>query len=295
MIVFIVSAEHTYTHQSLVGQHTGVAVDLLTYAQLVQVRQLPRATYVFTDLDRLPTEMLRAAAEIYRQLRLLGVTALNDPARVLSRSGLLRSLFLRGVNQFNAYRAEEAATPARWPVFLRTEGDHMGPLPQLYRTRNELQAGIKQAVDRGIPMSRLLVVEYAAQPVRPGLFRKFSTFRVGKASFAHTCVDDNQWIAKNGTPGISPPDFFEEELRIVRDNPYGPAVSVAFDVAGMDYGRADFGIVDGKVQIYEINSNPNIVLDADHHSPIRRQTYREFKRNYCDALRAIDTPADAKR
>jgi hypothetical protein len=293
VIIFVLSTEHSYTHAALVGSRTGAAVELSSYDQLVKLRQLPRATYVFTDLDRLPTEMLREAARVYRQMRLQGIAALNDPARVLSRYGLLRGLFLRGINQFNVYRAEDGATPARWPVFLRTDGDHLGPLPELYRRPKELAAGIEQVVARGIPMSRLLVVEYAAQPTRPGLFTKFSCFRVGRTEFAHTNVHDSQWIAKTGRRDITPPDLYDEELRVVRDNPYGPAVAAAFDLACLDYGRADFGIVNGQVQIYEINSNPNIAFGDDHPSAARQQSYREFEQNYRAALRILDAPAMA--
>jgi len=32
--------------------------------------------------------------------------------------------------------------------------------------------GIADAQDAGIPIARMLVVEYCAEPVRPGLFRK---------------------------------------------------------------------------------------------------------------------------
>ncbi len=294
MIVFILSAEHAYTHRSLVGAETGVAVELVSYPQLGQLRNFPRATYVFTDLDRISTETLRNAGDVYRQIRRRGFTALNDPACVLSRYGLLRALFLRGINQFTAYRAEDEVTPARWPVFLRTDGDHLGPLPDLYHTSDELQGGIAQAVRRGIPISRLLIVEYAAQPTRPGLFRKFASFRVGKRDFACTCVHDDQWIAKSGRPGIAPPELYDEELQIVRDNPHGPAVAAAFDIAHIDYGRVDFGIVDGAVQIYEINSNPAIAFPTEHPSTARKQAYQHFKQNYYAALRAIDTPDDGK-
>jgi len=53
------------------------------------------------------------------------------------------------------------------------------------------------------------------------------------------------------------PELYDEELRIVRENPYGSAVAAAFELAGIEYGRADFGLVDSKVQLYEINSNPH--------------------------------------
>jgi hypothetical protein len=289
MIVFVLTAEHSYTHQAVVTASSGVKVDLLTYDQVPTLRATPRATYVFTDLDRLPTGTLKSAARLYQQLRTLGLRVLNDPARVLSRWGLLRRLFLQGVNEFNAYRVEEGVSPTRWPVFLRTEGDHAGPRTELFHTAAELESGLARAVADGAPVSRLLIVEYMAQPVRPGLFRKLSIFRIGEASFAHTCVHDLHWIAKDGSPGIATPELYDDELRIVRDNPYGPALAEAFNTASIEYGRADFGLVDGKVQIYEINSNPMMIFDDDHPSPVRLESGRLFKQNYFEALRAIDT------
>jgi len=290
MIVFLVSVPHAYTVRALLGNRHGVTVDCLSYMRLSELRTLPRATYVFTDLDRLATETLRYAATVYRQLRQHGLLVLNDPARILSRYGLLRRLFLSGFNQFNAYRVEDGTRPTRWPVFLRTEGDHIIPRPELFETWEALQRGIGEAVDQGVPFSRLLIVEFAAQPVRPGHYRKFSCFRIGQASFAHWCVDDNQWIAKIGRRDITPPELYDEELRIVRENPYGPAVAAAFDVAGIEYGRADFGLVNGKVQLYEINSNPEMGFGDDHPSAVRQESYRQFTQNYFDALCTIDTP-----
>lgn len=289
MIVFLVSAQHTYTLDEVVGDHDGLRVDIMTYGQLLQVKTVPRATYVFTDLDRLPTELLRTAAIAYRQMRRQGVSALNDPARVLSRYGLLRALHRRGFNAFNAYRAEEGVAPSRWPVFLRSEGDHAAPMPELYADAESLGRGIAAAVDQGVPFSRLLIVEFAAAPVAPGLYRKYACFRMGGVDFGHTCVHDTQWIAKIGQTGIAPPEFYDEEVGFIRDNPFGPMVAEAFEIANIDYGRADFGLVGGKVQLYEINSNPHIEFALDHPHPARRESYRLFKQTYLDALRAIDT------
>jgi hypothetical protein len=289
MIVFLVSSEHDYTHRGLIGAEPGLEIEIRHYANLPGLGQIPRATYIFTDLDRLPTEMLNMTAKLYRQIRDQGAIAFNDPARVLSRSGLLRALFLKGINRFNAYRVEAGVLPQRWPVFLRTDGTHASPLPELYQSVEELQNGIERAVASGLPRSRLLIVEFMAEPVRPGLFRKLSCFRVGPRSVAHTCVHDSQWIAKDGKIGITPPDLYDDELRIVRENPYASAVTQAFEIAGIEYGRIDFGLVGGDVQIYEINTNPHVQLSAEHPSPVRVESMRLFSRNFIDALKAIDT------
>ena len=288
MIVFVVTAGHAYTLKAATEALADLPVKLLLYPQL-ENSTLPRATYVFTDLERVPTELLRSAAAIAQRLRERGLPVLNDPARVLSRYGLLRRLSLTGFNSFNAYRVEEGATPRRWPVFLRTEGDHVSPMPELYRSAAEMGRGIEEAVARGIPVSRMLIVEYCGEPVLPGLFVKYSAFRVGPKSLGHTSVHDTQWIAKEGRRGIATPEIYEDELRLVRDNPHWPALAPAFEAGGIDYWRADFSLVGGRVELYEINTNPTVSFSQEHPSEFRREAYRLFKENYCAALRAIDT------
>ena len=62
MIVFVSTAEHGYTHKSLVEAETPVRVQLATYGELVPARAVPRATYVFTDMDRLSMAHLQVVA-----------------------------------------------------------------------------------------------------------------------------------------------------------------------------------------------------------------------------------------
>ena len=85
MIVFLTTDAHSYTHRALVGADPELEVRVLDYTKLQEQRQVPRATYVFTDLDRLPTEALNMSAQLYIQLRDQGVRVFNNPARVLSR------------------------------------------------------------------------------------------------------------------------------------------------------------------------------------------------------------------
>jgi hypothetical protein len=291
MIVFLTTPGYAKTHEALTAPGIGIDVQVMDYRQLLDAKTLPRATYVFTDLDRLPLYGLQLAAQSYRTMRQGGLTVLNDPARVLSRYGLLRRLHDTGFNGFNAYRVEDNRMPARWPAFLRCEGDHVGPITDLLHSAAALRQAIVEAVDRGLPISSLLIVEYAAEPTRPDLFRKLGCFRIGPSRFAHTCVHDIGWVAKVGRIGIAPPELYEDEHRIVREDPYGAVVAQAFDIAGIDYGRADFGHVGGRVQVYEINTNPDIEFDEDHPVPLRCESYRVFRANYLAALRLIDTPA----
>ncbi len=292
MIVFVSTAEHHYTHKAVVDLDGPVRVVQTSYRDLLSAKAVRRATYVFTDLDRLSLWELRLAGLAFRKMREQGLRVLNNPARVLSRWGLLRALSLAGINDFNAYRVEERVRPKRWPVFLRAEGAHLGPISDLLHDWNQVEAETERVVAKGAPITSLLIVEYAAEPILAGLYRKFGSFRIGSTSFAHVCVDEDRWVVKDGKRGITPPHLAEEEFRVVRDNPYGPNVARAFEIAGLEYGRADFGLVGRKVQIYEINSNPEVIFFNDHPSPIRQEAYRIIKQNYLNALSAIDTSGD---
>ncbi|HEY3799458.1 MAG TPA: hypothetical protein VGL58_13990 [Caulobacteraceae bacterium] len=107
MIVFIVTAEHTYTVKEIVLRSPGPRVDLMTYDEAFKLTSAARHTYVFADLDRLSRRRLESAAKLYRELKAAGVRVLNDPARIPTRYGMLRRLYRQGYNAFNSWRVEE--------------------------------------------------------------------------------------------------------------------------------------------------------------------------------------------
>lgn len=290
MIVIVTTQQHSYTHKCLL-EEADLNVRLASYSGLERNKHsMPVATYIFTDLDRLPLTSLQMAAQRYRQLRAAGLTVLNDPARTMKRFGLLRALNRSGINDFDAYSLESLGQPKRWPVFLRIEGDHERPLSGLLNSSEELDKTVQSLVNSGVPRSALIIIEYAAEPVAPGLFRKLSVFRIGDQMLGYTCVHDNQWLVKYGKKGIATEEMYEEEYRFVADNPFGPTLRKVFDLAGVEYGRADFGLVDGKPQIYEINTNPNMKLTDPAAVNRRRNDSTElFRSNYISAMQAIDT------
>lgn len=288
MIVFVTTERHRYTNRDLVKASAG-KVRGATYHEMFKSEYLPRATYVFTDMDRLSPREHEQASRSYRMLKENGIPALNDPARFLGRYGLLRRLHREGINSFNAYRVDSFETPKRWPVFLRAEGDHKRPLSGLIKNQAELDATVARLVDEGAPVGTLLIIEYAAEEVRPGLYRKLSVFRVGERMVTFTCVHDDQWLVKYGKPAIAPPELYQEEYEMVANNPYGPEMRRIFEVAGLEYGRVDFGLAEGRPQIYEVNSNPDVKLHPKSNGvELRDRSNALFKQNYLAAIEALD-------
>ena len=289
MILVITTREHGYTHEALRKQRD-LDVVVVSYDEILRRKWPYRATHVFTDADRLPAWRVHEAALLYRSLRRGGINALNDPAQMLGRFGLLRALNRAGINQFDVYRADGLEVPRRWPVFLRLEGNHLAPLTGLLHSKEELGDAVEECVRQGAPRSAMLIIEYAAESVRPGIFRKLSVFRVADRLLGYTCVHDDNWLVKYGKPAIAPAELYDEEYSFVRDNPYGPIMRRVFEIAGIDYGRVDFGLVGGQPQVYEVNSNPHLDFRPKPGRAARRDlTMALFRANYVEAMNAIDT------
>lgn len=290
MILIITTANYGYTHRSLRSEQD-IDIQVTTYFELFNNQgTLPQATYVFTDFDRLTPPALQQAALLYRDLRREGFMVLNDPSRALGRFGLLRALNRVGINQFDAYRVDALEKPQKWPVFLRLEGNHREPVSGLIYTQQELDAALESSLVEGLPRSALVIIEYAAEPVEPGLFRKLSVFRVKDRLIGCTCVHDDQWLVKHGKMGIGTSELYEEEYDCVANNPFGEMLMPAFEIAGLDYGRVDFGLVGGRPQVYEINTNPDIQLGPPP-SPVQRrnESVELFRIKYLQAMQSIDT------
>jgi hypothetical protein len=291
MIVFLTAPSMEYTHRDVGKNAEGFVVRVGNYRDLLQQQKTLLATYVFTDMDRLSLQHLHRVAAAYRLLRSAGLRVLNDPALAPSRYGLLRRLHEAGINDFNAYRVEERLRPTRWPVFLRTEGNHDRPLTDLVPDWDTLRRAIDDAVASGIPEASLLIVEYAAEPIADGLFRKLSSYRIGDRVMATTAVHEDKWLVKYGKKGIAGAALYEEELQIIKENRYADVMERAFELVGIEYGRSDYGVVRGRPQIYEINTNPEVKFGGNHPFEQRVQSSRIANANYLAALKAIDTTA----
>ena len=287
MICIVVTRGYRYTHRRVCRNLGRSKIRILTYDRLISSKRLPPATYVFSDIDRLSLWDRELAAIYYRALAEGGFPVLNDPAQVKTRFALLRSLHEAGINDFNVYRAGEATATVRFPVFLRRESGHGYPLSGLIESADDLARAIEGAVADGVPVDAILVIEYCAEPVEPDLFRKLAIFRIGQAMVPHVCVHDDNWLVKYGKMGIATPALYDDELRIIRENPFAEELKHAFDIAQIDYGRADFGIVDGRVQIYEINTNPHLTPGDSHPSAQRMESQRLFWDKYIDAVQAL--------
>jgi hypothetical protein len=251
--------------------------------------RVPLATYVFTDMDRLAPWELRRAAQLYRNMSAAGLRCLNDPSRAMSRVELLTTLNAKGINPFSVMRADVDPKPSRFPVFLRGEDNHQQPSDELFHDQAELEQALRDRRNLGIPPRGLLVVEQAAEPYREGLWAKWATWRIGDRTIGEHLLIHDSWLVKDGDYRNMTAQDIEAEHEAASTDRFAADIEPVFKIAGIEFGRADHSIVDGRTVIYEINTNPFISRWEADPRPLREATQRLIRTRIADALAAIDT------
>jgi len=253
----------------------------------------PRAAepglYIFSDLERLRPDERAAAAEAHARLSASGPAfrVLNDPARVLGREELLRALHGRGVNAFRAWRVDEALAGARFPVFIRAANAHEGSFTGLLRRPEEVEPAIRRVLRWRWRFRRedLLVVEFLDTADAGGVFRKYSAMRIGGTLVARHLLFGADWVVKK--PALLNAAHLREEQEFLDSFPHRKQVDVAFDLAGVEYGRIDYGIRDGRIQVWEINTNPVLIPHPRRVVGPRLARNRRFGDQVIEALGAL--------
>ena len=241
--------------------------------------------YVLTDIERLdPAETERALA-LLRRLEEHPDTALvlNHPTRSMRRFELLRTLHERGINRFDVYPARERPSPARWPVFIRDENEHAGRFSALLRTQRELDRELAAQGERDL--ENKVVVELCDTADASGIVRKYGAFRVRERILARQIHFSRHWVVR--VPDLREPETGREELEYVESNPHEAELREIFALAQIDYGRIDYSVVDGKIQVWEINTNPMILIPKDRQDPLRFAAHDRFGQDFTACLKEL--------
>ena len=285
-----------YQHKSLHG-----AVVPLSYEELFFESAGPIGHYIFTDFDRLSRYELECAAAFSKALQQAAPQAriLNDPLKVLERYPLLIALNKAGINDFTATRLESGERPPRYPVFIRAEDGYAGPETDLIRDGAELDAALEDLRQRSLPRRGRLAIGFANELSTDGYFHKYGAFNVGGRIVPHDRMYGKHWVVKVRYEGAgrdveyaASDEGIANELRYIERNPHSNILKRVFAIAGIDYGRVDYGVVNGRVQIYEINTNPHL----PHHPPPAWRTKRRsmLERGLLEGINAINTHIDIR-
>jgi len=264
VIVFLTTSRHGYTVEQYRARVPGPIADRIASLSYREAADLPPrsgSTYVFTDFDRLTPPARAAAVRLAdRYAATDGVAMLNHPSRSMRRYELLRTLEAAGINRFGAWRLDEGRRPRRYPVFIREEDRHDAPDPTLIVDDDGWDRAVAAVEQAGLCRERMLAVEYLDTRDADGIWRKYGAFRIGDAIVAGHVDHARQWLVKD--TDLVDPGTVAAEVAFIEDNPYADQLRRAFDLARIEFGRADFAVVDGRIQVWEINVNPTIASEA---------------------------------
>lgn len=228
----------------------------LPYEQLSKAKVLKAGTYIFSDIERLNLEQEEMAARVWENLANSGkeVCLLNHPTRSMRRYELLRTLHERGLNKFNIYRLTECRMPQGFPVFIRGENDHFGSLTFLLQTPEELDDAVKKVFSNGWSRENKIITEFCDTSDAKGIFRKYSSFIVGNRVIPRHVFFSRNWVLKHSD--LVDEEMLQEEWQYLKNNPHELQLREIFQLARINYGRIDYSLMNGEIQVWEINTNP---------------------------------------
>jgi hypothetical protein len=260
-------------------------------------------TYVFTLDNLLPAER-EYYGQLWSQLgsHRSGVRLLNDPRETIGRLALLQSLHAAGRSRVQAVRATEPMESLHYPVFLREETGHSGNLTPLLHAPDQVHRALRRLALRGFRRRELLAVEFCDTADARGIYRKYSAYIVGDRVVPRCLEFGRDWMVKHD-PGAYDAGRIAEEREYVRSNPHEARLREIFAAASVQYGRIDYALLDGRLQVWEINLNPTIGrhLPRGQESPdvrrvreLRRDTNDIFYTRFLAAWEAVDTETAAQ-
>lgn len=295
LIYYLTSDKHPYTMRDFLaglGKPLADIVRVCDYSEFMRIRKLPaRAAYVFADVDRLSGSQSINIFERWKRLEDAGARLLNHPLRVMRRYDLLRWAHENGINSFDSYMVIEHRKPKRFPVFIRRAFDHEGSISALIRDQAELDNAIAAMRAASEWPGDKIITEYIDVSNKDGVFLKYAAFRVGDTLIPRQIMAAKQWVVKK--PEFDSPELAMHEAAYLSENPHGEQLMSIFKAAHIEYGRIDYCVIDGRIQVFEINTNPTLIgprstQEVMNPTSVRGRTYRKAIDRYIEAFAALD-------
>lgn len=294
MIFFLVQQYHEYTVENFLqtwARPLAGKVAVLNWQEALGLGRLHRGTYVLCDYERLTPAQWEFARIVHDALAADGCRVLNRPDRVADRASLLRRLRAEGNNRFDAYRPGiDDLSGVRFPCFVRRISAHTGEMSGLLHDRASLDGEV--ARQRAAGHHDLLVIEYVDTASHDpsdhggGIFRKYGLFRFGEAMCPRHLYVSRDWLVSK--PAVTDDWAVAEEAAFIDRNAHAEPMRAVFELGGIDYGRADYSMLDGRPQVWEINTNPMLLAAPHRIHPPRLPAQARGAAATADAILSLD-------
>jgi hypothetical protein len=295
MIVYVISADHSYTIGKYLQQWVRPAE--ARFIQVVFYEELPwrwlhlPATYVFTDIERLLPEEIAVAMDYALNLQRRGYRVLNLPGAVAKRLELQERLYKAGINPFRQWPRTKFRE-SRFPAFLRLANTHSGSIGDLIHDERELAERLESLPPKEQAAEDLILVEFCDTQDAQGRYHKYSSMRVGDVFVPRHVLTSLNWMLK--APDLLDAPALEIEREYVRNFTHRALLEKAFALAGIDYGRIDYSLQGGEARVWEINTNPTLMPSRRNLAEGRRELVEETNRMFLQALRSLDSTGPSR-
>lgn len=260
MINIFISRWHKYTVKPFLKIWPNKAaplIRLVPYQAFHRIKSISPGLFIFSDIDRITSEQIPLAEKLYEEISTnFGKDLiLNNPTKVLSRCQLLSLLWEQGINKYRIYPLDEIRAPERYPVFIRRANDHLGSLTGLIADKESFLYHTRRLIQFGQNPAELIVIEFCDTRGADGLFCKYSAFRVGNTIIPAHILFSRHWVTKD----MPPEPLLDIEKEYLEQNLHRDELMRIFQLANIEYGRIDYGLLEGEIQVWEINTNPILI------------------------------------
>lgn len=265
----------------------------LGYREALAARSVQRGTWIFSDLERLSPYEAERAARLWEVLHRAGQRVVNHPTRALGRYELLRVLREDGLNDFDVARVSDGRTPPRFPVFLRMESDHRGPIGSLVPDAEAWRNALAALDADGRSRRDALAVEFCETADADGVRAKYAAFLVGGDVIPRHAFFSKHWVVKE--PDLLDRRYLEREAEYLATNPHESLLRDVFRRARIEFGRIDYGLRNGRIQVWEINTHPLLPTLPGPGGPLRSAVNHAFAGRLVSSLRRLDSRSRGPR
>jgi len=286
MIYYLVSHKHHYTlHPFLTywakdfNQHLKIFPYESLNKFLLKNKTLKYGTYIFSDIERLSSQDRMVLSRVWVFMdQTNGFKPVNHPSCSMRRYELLRTLYDKNINNFNIYRLTEIPADLRFPVFIRNENEHSGVSP-LLNNQEELTGAIKSL---GKNIYEIVVIEFCDISNKEGFFHKYAAYFVNGLVLPIHIMYSQNWFVKS-SPFVDEATQ-NDEREYLENNPHKEQIKHIFELAKIQYGRIDYSLQDGKLRIWEINTNPFLLplKKKDQRKDLKQYFIKQFKEALID-------------
>lgn len=209
---------------------------------------------------------------------------INDPRRALSKVEVLKTLHQKGINDYQAYTIAERHQIKSYPVFLKAKESHTGPQSELLFNREDVEQVVAKH-PLADDSEDYYFVEHLSCDKSHGYTTKYSYFKFGAHLFPRHIFFSKDWMVK--TRDRLSPKLAQVEHDFLSNSPHYETIQKVFDVCNLDYGRVDYSLLNGKPQIWEINTNPNWALIRYQETPFKKDLHETFYRLFIPKLKEL--------